>query len=196
MVRPIDGVPVWSIICVVVLLCVVWPVVHGDDPVVAGHDVECTANRRATVTVGISRWLHRLEDQVQMLRVLRQVGAQWLVRQALDQSGFQVHGGTDRLQVVGRAVVEIDPQQLALADPAGQARPKFDLAILSIRVIEADPRPAVPLDARRDQWTTASSTATRAAMNAVAYWSTSIDRSTCWLICGSIAPTGGIRVTV
>jgi hypothetical protein len=85
---------------------------------------------------------------------------------------------------------------LALADPSGETRPELDLAILSIRVIEADPRSAVALAARRDQWTTASRIATRAAMNAVAYWSTSIDRSTCWLTGGSITPTRGIRDTV
>jgi len=82
---------------------------HGDDPTVARHHVERPANQSATVPFGIFRRLHRLEDQVQMVHVLGQVGAQWLVRQALDQAGFQVNGGSDRLEIVDRATVEIDP---------------------------------------------------------------------------------------
>ncbi len=131
-----------------------------------------------------------------MVCVLRQVGAGWIRRQALDKAGFETDCGPDRREVVSRPALEVDPQELAIADVLAQAWNQFDLSVLAVRVIEAYPRSAAPLAARRDQWRTASSTATSAAMNAVAYWSTSMDRSTCWLIGGSIAPTWGIRVTV
>jgi len=169
---------------------------HGHDPVVAGDDIDRPANRRATIALWVLPWFHRLEDQVQVVYVLRQVGAGWVLRQALDQAGFETDRRPDRREVVGRPALQVDPQELALADVLVQTRRQPDLAVLAVRVIEADPRSADPLAARRDQWRTASSTATSAAMNAVAYWSTSIDRSTCWLIGGSIAPTWGIRVTV
>jgi hypothetical protein len=73
--------------------------------------------------LGILGRLHRLEGQVKVIGVLGQVGTERLSGEARDQAGFQVHGGSDRREVVGRSVVEIDPQQLALADPAGKVRP-------------------------------------------------------------------------
>jgi hypothetical protein len=121
-----------------------------------------------------------------MMGVLGQIGPCGRVRQALDESGFETDRRPDGVEVVSGPTVQVDPQQLALADPFRQPRRELDLAILAVGIVEADPEPAIALARRGDQWMTASRIATRTATNAVAYWSTSIDRSTCWLTGGSI----------
>jgi hypothetical protein len=68
---------------------------------VAGDDIESSANRRPAVTLGVLRWLHGLEDQVQVVCVLRQVGAGWVLRQAFDQAGFEADCRPDCRKVVG-----------------------------------------------------------------------------------------------
>jgi hypothetical protein len=131
---------------------------------------------------------------MEMLRVLRQIGAGRIFREALHQTRFETDRCADRGEVVRRAILEVDPEQLAFADVLAEARRQIDLTVLSVGVIEADARPAVALVGDGDQWTTASRIATSAAMNAVPYWSTSIDRSTCSLVGLSITPPWGITV--
>jgi hypothetical protein len=134
---------------------------------------------------------------MEVIRKLRQIRPRGLVRQARNQRGVDPDRGADGLEIAGRPPVQIDPEQLSLADPFGQSRFELDLAVLAIGVIEADMESALARAGRRgDQWRTASSTATTTATNAVAYCSTSIDRSTCWVTGGSIAPGWGIRDTV
>ena len=129
-----------------------------------------------------------------MLRVLRQIGARRVFREALDQTGLETDRGGHRRDVVRRAVLEVDPEKLSFADVLVEARRQLDLTVLSIGVVEADPRPAVASVGDGDQWTTARRIATSPAINATAYWSTSIDRSTSSLVDPSITPTWGITV--
>ena len=135
---------------------------------------------------------------MEMVCVLGEIGPRRFDRQARHERRFEPDGGADGLEVGGRRPpVQVDPEQLSLADPPGQSRFELDLAVLAIGVIQADLESAVARAGRRgDQWKTASSTATTTATNAVAYCSTSIDRSTCWVTGGSIAPGWGIRDTV
>jgi hypothetical protein len=131
---------------------------------------------------------------VQVVGILRQVRAGRLIGKPLDEMGFQADRGSRRREVVRRAVLEVDPEKLSFADAVVKAGRQLDLPVLSGGVVEADPRPAVALLGDRDQWTTASRIATSPAMAATAYWSTSIERSTCSPVGLSITPTWGITV--
>jgi hypothetical protein len=130
---------------------------------------------------------------VQVVGVLGQVGAGWVLGEALDQSRFETDGGCRSGEVVCRAALQIDPEELAFTDALAQAGLQLDLAILSICVIEADSRPSLAVG-DRDQWRTARRIATTAATNAVAYCNTSIDRSTGPMAGPSITPPWGITV--
>jgi hypothetical protein len=131
-----------------------------------------------------------------VIRVLGEVRPLRLLRQARHQRWLKTHRDGDGRQVAVRPPIEVDPQQLALTDPLGQSRLEFDLAILAVGIVEADLEPAVALAGYGAQWRTASKTTTRTATNAVAYCSTSIDRSTCSPTGGSITPARGIRDSV
>ena len=128
--------------------------------------------------------------------ILREIRSRRLVRQPRDERSIESDRGGHGVEIVRRAPVEVDPEELALADPRRQPRFELDLAVLAIGVVEADLKPALARAGRGDQWRTASRMATTTATNAVAYWSTSIDRSTCWLAGGSITPAWGICDTV
>ena len=125
---------------------------------------------------------------MEVVRVLREIRSLGLDRKAFCESWLETHRGPNGFEVAGGSPVQVDPQQLALADPARHPRREFDLAVMPIGVIEAGARSAAARAGGGDQWMTARRTATRAATNAVAYWSTSIDRSTCSPTGGSITP--------
>jgi len=134
---------------------------------------------------------------MEVVGVLGQIGPRRFIRESSHERRLQPDSGADGLEVAGRPPVQVDPQQLSVPDPIGQSRFELDLAVLAIGVIQADLESAVARGGRRgDQWRTASSTATTTATNAVAYCNTSIDRSTCSVTGGSIAPDWGIRDTV
>ncbi len=97
-------------------------VMDGHDPVVAGHHVERPANRSAPSRSGSFGGSIASRTRCRWSAYWVRSARSWLVRQALHQAGFQVDGGSDRREVVGRAAVEIDPQQLALADAFGETR--------------------------------------------------------------------------
>jgi hypothetical protein len=132
---------------------------------------------------------------MEVVGVLGKVRTLRLGGEACREPGLETDRGADGLEVSRGTAVEVDPQQLALADPLSQSRLELYLAVKAVGVVEADPKSAGRAG-RGDQWRTASSSATRAATNAVPYWSTSIDRSTCWLAGGSITPAWGIRETL
>jgi hypothetical protein len=71
------------------------------------------------------------------------------------------------------ASVEVDPQELAIADLGGQAVLDGDLAVAAVRVVQPDAqsggRPGVGA-----QRTAASRTATAMARTAVPYWKMSM----------------------
>jgi hypothetical protein len=133
---------------------------------------------------------------MEVVRVLGEIGPGRYVHQAGHERRIEPDRVADGLETAGRPALQVDPQQLSLADPIRQSRFELDLAVLAIGVIEADLESAVARGGRcGDQWRTASSTATTTATNAVAYCSTSIDRSPCSETGGSIAPDWGIRDT-
>jgi hypothetical protein len=132
---------------------------------------------------------------VDVVGELRQIGPLRLVRQARDQRSIESDRGGHGVEIVCRAPVEVDPQELPVTDRVGKSGFQLDLAVLAVGVIEASLDPAVACAECGDQWRTASRMATRTATNAVAYWRTSIDRSTSWTG-GSITPAWGIWDTV
>jgi hypothetical protein len=128
--------------------------------------------------------------------MLREIGSCRLFRQARDKRSIDSDRGGHDVEIVRRAPIEVDPQELAVTDPGSESGFQLDLTVLAIGVVEADLDAAVARAERRDQWRTARITATRTATAAVAYWSTSIERSTCWMAGGSIIPAWGICDTV
>ena len=95
-------------------------VVDGDHPAVAGDDVERATDRGVGPSPsgsagGSIAWRTRWMWSA----ILREVGSRRLVRQARRPAvGSRPTAAADGLEVVGRAPVEVDPQELALADRA------------------------------------------------------------------------------
>jgi hypothetical protein len=110
---------------------------------------------------------------VDVLRVTGHVRPLGRRTQQPDQGWFELDGAGDRPQVLVVPPVEVDPEELAIADLPRQPVLDRDLAIPTVRVVEpdaqSDGRPVA--DAQR---TAASSTATAMASTAVPYWKTSM----------------------
>ena len=101
--------------------CLERPVVDGDDPVLAGDEVERSADGHLAIALGIRRRLHRLA-------VTRWRWSTYCVRSARFDSfarratsaGSMLDRGDRGFEVAGRPPVNVDPEQLSLADPLGQ----------------------------------------------------------------------------
>jgi hypothetical protein len=85
------------------------------------------------------------------------------------------------VEVLALPSVDVDPQQLTVADPDGRAVAELQLAVSAVGIVEADMQAARlgvrPTARMRVQWRIASRTTTASAKPAVAYWRTSIARS-------------------
>jgi hypothetical protein len=152
-------------------------VVNGHDPVAPGDDVDRAAGQRRLTTIGLpARRIERLEDQVDVVGMLRQVGPIRGGSQACQHPPLQPDCGSDRLERPGVTLVKVDPEQLPRAEPSRHPRRERDLAVAAVGVVQpglgtrtAAGRGAQRTDARR--------TATTIARNAVPYWRTAMARS-------------------
>jgi hypothetical protein len=127
------------------------------------------------------RRLHRDEGQMEVVGISGQVRAAGTVRHASHESRLHADRGDHPLQVLALPSVDVDPEQLAIADLDGPVVGQLQLAVSAVGVVEADvqatgPR-ARPTAGMRVQWRIASRTTTARARPAVAYWKTSIARS-------------------
>lgn len=132
-----------------------------------------------------------------MLGILGEIGPFRACLQPRDKRSLDPDGVRDRLESRRRPAIDVDPEELAIAEPLGHVGAQVDLAVLPIGVVQPDGVWRDPLVAgragRRDQWIAARRTATTMASKAVAYWRMSMERSTRSPVGGSIALGCGIR---
>ena len=154
-------------------------VMDSHDPVASRHDVDEVpgglGGGRGGAPVGPC--LHRLEDEVDVFRELRQVDEHRSSRQAFALCRVQANGGRHVGEHSPVAAGEIDPQQLSFPKLPGHPRLEIDFPIASVRVVESNARAGAGVAGCGRQRSTASRAATTIAKNAVAYCSTSIERS-------------------
>jgi hypothetical protein len=117
-----------------------------------------------------------VEHKVDLVWIERQIRPLRGSGEACQERVIELHCFRDGDEVEGRSLVQIDPQQLVLAQSAGESLVEFDLSILAARVVEPSARPDGRAG-RGDQRNDARRTAPTMARAAMPYWRTSMDRS-------------------
>ena len=115
-----------------------------------------------------------------MVRTGGQVGPVWRVGEPGDKVRLEPDDVGDPVEVGALAAIEVDPQELAIAEPFGTRLVEVDLAIAAVRVVQAAARACrrrPGSDGRQAQRRTARMATTTRARPAVAYWRTDIARS-------------------
>jgi hypothetical protein len=130
------------------------------------HKVDLTTLQAAPLLVGA---LEGLERQVQPILCPRQLGATPFGRESAPYGRRQVQEVRDRSEGLVVATVDVDPQQLVLAELRGVDVAEVDSSVVAVRVEQPDGGAA--------QLTRASNAAAITATTAVRYWRTSIARS-------------------
>ena len=113
------------------------------------------------------------QDQVDGIGILGQVRAFGRRGEAVDQPGVHAGRRGHAREVLRRATVEVDPEELAVLETAGHALRQLDLAILAVGVVQARLRAARGAG-RGDQRYAVSRTATMMARIAIPYCRTVI----------------------
>ena len=152
--------------------CLQRAVVDGDHPVPTADDVDRPGDRvalRVTVRFGVDRE----QDQVDGAGVLGQVRTFRRRGEAVDQPGLHAGRRGHAREVLRRATVEVDPEELVVLEAAGHALGQLDLTILPVGVVQARLRAARGAG-RRDQRYAVSRTATMMARIAIPYCKTVI----------------------
>jgi len=107
----------------------------GDHPTVTGHDVERPTTEISVVAVHSGRWFQRLEHQMDVVWMLREIGSRRLGRQTRDERSIDPDGGGHGVEIVRAAPIEVDPQELAVADRSCETGFQLNLAVLAIGVV-------------------------------------------------------------
>ena len=100
--------------------------------------------RRLVGGADLGRRVDGPQGEVEVIRILRQVGPSPRRGQARREGRLQRErrGCRFELVAVGRAI-DVDPEQVALAEPFRQALGEVDVAVVAVRVVQARPRAAV-----------------------------------------------------
>ncbi len=99
--------------------------VDRDNPVSARHQVQLAGARRAVSGGRIG--IHRLGDQMNMVRIERQVRAADFAGEATGQACIHHRGRGDPLEIPTVATADVNPQELAILQGGDHARLDLDV---------------------------------------------------------------------
>jgi len=119
-------------------------VVHGEDPVATADDIDDPGRRRLGRSAALGGRVDGAQGEVEVVGVFRQVGPSRRRDELRGEGRFQVERLGGRSEVVtARRPIDVDPEQLALVEARRQSFGKVDVAILTVRIVQARPQAAV-----------------------------------------------------
>jgi hypothetical protein len=88
---------------------------HRHDPASARHEVKCLRDELCAVR-GRLFGLERLEDEMEMVCVQRQIRPFGLRSEASDERLSEPDRGADRLEILGGPPLQVDPEEAPLPE--------------------------------------------------------------------------------